>query len=87
VAAEGRYRGTEQASLLLILAISSALRTGRRTSASRGLIYLLRKERRPRRRNRTNKKNKGTMWIDRVTPQKDRVTAMTTTKLALELFH
>jgi hypothetical protein len=47
----------------------------------------LRKERRPQRRNRTNKKNKGTMWIDRVTPQKDRVIAMTTTKLALELFH
>jgi hypothetical protein len=58
-----------------ILAISSASRTGRRTSAPRGLIYLLRKERRPQgRRNRTNKKNKGTMWIDRVTPQKDRVT-------------
>jgi hypothetical protein len=52
------------------------------------LIYLLRKERRPQgRRNRTNKKNKGTMWIDRVTPQKDRVTVMTTTELALELFH
>jgi len=87
VAVEGRYRGTEQASLLPILAISSASRTGRRTSASRGLIYLLRKEMRPQRRNRTNKTNNRTMWIDRVTPQKDRVIVMTTTKLALKLFH
>ena len=87
MAVEGRYRRTEQASLLLILVISSALRTGRRTSASRGLIYLLRKERRLRRRNRTRKKVKKAMWKDRVTPQKDRVTVMTTTELALELFH
>jgi hypothetical protein len=85
VAVEGRYRRTEQASLLPILATSSALRIGRRTSVSRGLIYLLRKERRPQRRNRTNKRNKEITSVGRVTPQKDRVMVMTTTELVSAL--
>jgi hypothetical protein len=66
------------------LAISSALRVGRGTSVSRGLIYLLRKERRPQRRNRMNKEITS---MDRVAPQKDRVTVMTMTELALASFH
>ena len=80
MAAEGRYRGTEHVSLLLILVILSILRTGRRTSASRRLIYLLTKERRTARRTRRTIKDRVTRW-------KDRVTAMTTMGLALALFH
>ena len=80
MAIEGRYRRTEHVSLLLILVTLSVLRTSRRTSASRRLIYLLTKERRIVRRTRRTMK-------DRVTHWKDRVTAMTTMGLALALFH
>ena len=80
MATEGRCRGTEHVSLLLILVTLSVLRTGRRTSASRRLIYLLTKERRTARRTRRTMKDRVTRW-------KDRVTAMTTMGLALALFH
>jgi hypothetical protein len=60
VAIEGRYYRTKHVSLLLILVTLSVLRTGRRTSASRRLIYLSTKERRTVRRTRRTKKDRVT---------------------------